>query len=443
MRKIAVSILISTICIVADAQWECPSRLGGALKQIGSSNFMWSGEITASGGWIKDNYATNAMGFFGLDYTSGSNTFYVEGGVKAWMRGTDRELSYSDDAGSTVTHRKDNTNSVLLGLREAFYKYSGANNTIVLGLQSAHGDDQYLLNERVLGANYTLRTGKIKLNVVEGTVMQHFARNGRFCTLGYLYNDIVVGRPRSFVGNDFGDTNFGMATLSYIPEKGDDGFDMDGGSVFSFDKIGAAVYGEFGRKINKPLLSTGVYSDLSIAGIQFKPEIIMQFAKNNRAVIYDLTAEKMFNWSASQTTRMYARYLGYSSIDKDARPINSFSNIFMGDVLRQDVLETPVVMLGIKHSFTSIKTSIKIQGVIQTKASSMGGYYGFVTDDYSSPLTKMKELDFGVSKNFGKVLLVNAMFGMLDYPNLEETESVLHYNEVQTMFGRLEFRLTF
>lgn len=87
--------------------------------------------------------------------------------------------------------------------------------------------------------------------------------------------------------------------------------------------------------------------------------------------------------------------------------------------------------------------SLKIQGVMQTKASSMGGDYGFVTDDYSSPLTKMKELDFGLSKNFGKSLLVNATVGMLDYPNLELTDLTLHYNHVQTMFGRLELRFTF
>jgi hypothetical protein len=182
---------------------------------------------------------------------------------------------------------------------------------------------------------------------------------------------------------------------------------------------------------------------VSLGGVQVKPEILYQSSKGNNAIIYDLTLEKTFDWNAAQTTRLYGRYVGYSAIDDGAHPLNSFSNLFMGDVLRQDVLESPVVMLGVKHSFTALKLSFKVQGVMQTKASSMGGDYGFVSDDYTSPLTRMKELNFGVSKNIGKSLLVNATAGMLDYPNLELTDVTLHYNHVQTMFGRLELRFTF
>jgi hypothetical protein len=123
------------------------------------------------------------------------NSFYVEGGLKAWTRGTNKELSFTDDDGTTVTHRSDNTNRLLPGLREAFYRYSGEKNTFTLGLQSAKGDEEYLLNERIVGANYSLRTGSLRFNAIGGSVMEAFARNGRFCTLGYLYNDIVVGRP--------------------------------------------------------------------------------------------------------------------------------------------------------------------------------------------------------------------------------------------------------
>jgi hypothetical protein len=417
--------------------------MGATLKPIGDSNFMWSSELTTSSGWIKDNYALNGMAFFGLNYGNGKNSFYVEGGLKAWTRGTNKELSFTDDGGTTVTHRSDNTNRLLPGLREAFYRYSGEKNTFTLGLQSAKGDEEYLLNERIVGANYSLRTGSLRFNAIGGSVMEAFARNGRFCTLGYLYNDIVVGRPRSYVGNGFGDTNFGMATLSFMPETKSDDFASSSPAVFSFDKLGAVAYTEFGKKIDNAVFSSGLYSQVSIGGVQLKPEVLYQSSKGNNAVIYDFTAEKTFNWNSAQTTRLYGRYVGFSAIDKGAHPLNSFSNLFMGDVLRQDVLEAPVVMLGVKHSFTALKMSLKVQGVMQTKASQLGGDYGFVTDSYSSPLTKMKELDFGLSKNIGKSLLVNATVGMLDYPNLELTNLVLHYNHVQTMFGRLELRYTF
>lgn len=434
---------MTAACGGAHAQWECPSRMGATLKPIGDTNLMWSAELTTSGGWIKDNYAANGMAFFGLNYGNGKSSFYVEGGLKAWTRGTNKELSFTDDNGTVVSHRADNTSRILPGLREAFYRYSGEKSTLTLGLQSAKGDEDYLLNERIVGANYMLRTGSLKLNVIGGSVMEAFARNGRFCTLGYLYNDIVVGRPRSYVGNGFGDTNFGMATLSFLPETRTDEFGNGTPALFSLDKLGGVAYTEFGSKIDQTVMTGGLYAQVSLGGVQVKPEILYQSSKGNNAIIYDLTLEKTFDWNAAQTTRLYGRYVGYSAIDDGAHPLNSFSNLFMGDVLRQDVLESPVVMLGVKHSFTALKLSFKVQGVMQTKASSMGGDYGFVADDYTSPLTRMKELDFGVSKNIGKSLLVNATAGMLDYPNLELTDVTLHYNHVQTMFGRLELRFTF
>jgi len=441
LTTIILLVIVANCC--AYAQWECPSRLGATLKPMGNSNFMLGTEITTSAGWIKNNYAGNAMVFIGLNYGTGRSNFYLEGGVKAWMRGTNKELSFSDDANATVTHKSDRTSKILPGLREAFYRYNGESSTFTLGLQSAKGDEEYLLNERIVGANYALSSGNIKFNAIAGSVMQDFARNGRFCTLGYLYNDIVVGRPRSFVGNAFGDTNFGMLTLSFLPEKKTDEFGSSPSPLISLDKIGGTVYSEFGSKINNAVYIGGIYSELNLGGIQLKPEFLYQSSKNNNALIYNFTAEKLFQWSAMQNTRVYARYLGYNAISAGARPINSFSNLFMGDMLRQDVLENPVLILGLKHSFSAIKTSIKVQGIIQTKASSLGGDYGFVVDDYSSPLTKMRELDLGLSKNFGKSLLVNAMIGMLDYPTLELTNDILHYNHVQTMCGRIEFRFIF
>lgn len=443
MKRILTIIISIAVSCGAYAQWECPSRLGAALKPIGNSNFMLGTEVTTSAGWIKDNYAGNAMIFLGLNYGTGKSSFYVEGGAKAWMRGTNKELSFSDDAGTTVTYKSDRTDKFLFGLREAFYRYTGSNNTFTLGLQSAKGDEDYLLNERVVGANYTLRAGQVKLNAIAGSVMQEFARNGRFCTMGYLYNDIVVGRPRSFVGNGFGNTNFGMLSLSFLPEKKVDEFGSGSTSLLSLDKLGGVAYSEFGSKIDNAVFTSGLYAEINLAGIQLKPEILYQSVKNNNAMIYNISAEKLIQWNASQATRLYARYLGYGSISKGGRPVNSFSNLFMGDVLRMDVLENPVLMMGIKHSFTAVKTSVKLQGILQTKASYLGGDYGFVTDKYSSPLTKMKELDFAVTKNFGKSLMVNATLGMLDYPNLEVTDFTLHYNHVQTMFGKLEFRFTF
>lgn len=444
MKQVIIAILLLAVSSTAYSQWECPSRLGAALKPIGNSNFMWGAEVEASGGWVKDNYAGNLMGFFGLNYGQGRSNFYVEGGLKAWMRGSNQTWDYVDETTSTSGTKKDRTHNVLPGLREAFYRYNGDKSILTLGLQSAHGDEDYLLNERVVGLNYLFRTSNWRLNLIGGSVMQDFARNGRFCTKGYLYNDIVVGRPRSYVGKDFGDTNFGMFSVAFTPQKKADEFGEATPSLFSLNKVGAVAYSEFGKQLSKPIFTTGLYTDFDFAGIEVKPEVLMQTVDNKKAVIYHVSAEKKFQWSPSQVSRIYGLFVGYSAIDNGARPINSFSNLFLGDVLRQDVLESPAILLALKHSFTKIKTSIKIQGVMQLKSSVVSNEStDFVPDYYNSPLNKMQELDIAVSKNFGKYVWLNASFGMLNYPNLSLTNVTLHYNNVQTMFGKLDCRITF
>lgn len=436
-------VLMLTVSCSAAAQWECPSRLGGLLKPIGQSDFSWGAEITTSAGWRKDNYAGNLMGFMGLNYTKGANTFYVEGGVKTWVRGSSKQYSYADNDTAVATHKDDRTDKVMLGLREAFYRYSGAKNTLTLGLQSAKSDDPYLLNERIVGVNYIYLSNKFKLNVLGGSVMQEFARNGRFCTMGYLYNDIVVGRPRLLLSNHFGKTNFAMVTAAFMPEKSTDEFGSGAQSLFSLDKIGAVAYSEFGSVLPHPVALGGLYSELNFADIILKPEVLVQTSKGNNALVYNVTAEKMFTWSPKQTTRLFAQYFGYTAIDKGAKAVNSFSNLFLGDVLRQDVLDGPLVSVGIKHSFTPLKLSLKLQGTMQTKASTMGGDWGFIKDDVGSQLTRMKELDLSASKNFGKNWWLNATFGLLDYPDLIVTDYVLSYKQQHTTFGKLECRFTF
>ena len=114
-------------------------------------------------------------------------------------------------------------------------------------------------------------------------------------------------------------------------------------------------------------------------------------------------------------------------------------------MLRQDVLEAPVAQLAIKHSFTKIKTSFKVQGTMQVKPSVISeNSNDFVMDDYTHPtLPRMKELDISATKNFGKHVWLEGTFGMLNYPNLTLTDIDVHYNDVETMFGQLQCRVTF
>ncbi len=432
LKVLPIILLALMISPVVKAQWECPSRLGGSLKPFGSSNLMWAGEATTTAGFIGNSGIGNAMFFGGLDYSVNNNTLYVEGGFKSWYRlGGDK---YDNGLYS-------------FGLREAFYRNTGNKHTLTVGLHSAKSDDYYLLNERVVGANYRVSLGNVDLNVIGGSVMKQFARNGTFCTLGYLYN-IVPGRPRADLGNDFGQTNLGMMTLTYRPKAKKTGDEFASGdglggtpkpSLLSLKSAGAVMYHEFGNWITGKTLMTGLYAEVNLGGLSVKPEVLLQTAKNNNAWVYSIMADKQFTWSNGQMTKLYARYVGMKKIDSTAVASNSFSNIFAGEVLRLDALDMPFLQMGLKHSFPAIKTSVKLQAAMQT-----GTVAGYSTDQYNSVPTRMKEIDLTLSKNLGKLFLINASVGYLHHPDLIKDQSdFLKYQPKNSLWGKVELRITF
>jgi len=425
-----LAIILLSFPSLAKAQWECPSRLGGSLKPFGSSNLMWAGELTTSGGFIGSEGIANAMLFGGLDYSVNHNTFYIEGSVKSWYR-------WSDNRG--------NNNSAKAGLREAFYKYSNDNQELVLGLQSTRSDDYFMINERMIGANYRLSIGNIDFNLLGGSVLKEFARNGTFCTLGYLYN-IIPARNRAILGKDFGQTNLSMLSATWRPGKnsGDefssnDGLSADKQSPIGINSAGAFIYHEFGNWTTYNTFHSGIYSDINFYGLSLKPEVILQSGNNNNALFYSFGAEKQLIWDNGQQTRLMGRYVGMKKIDNSAVATMSFSNIFAGEVLRLDAMDMPFLQAGIKHSFTNWKASIKLQGALQT-----GEATNFTPDDYNTTPSKMEELDLTFSKNIGKLLLINATVGYLNYPELStDSQALLKYKTDHSAWGKVELRLTF
>lgn len=431
-KTITIVIILLSIPSLTRAQWECPSRLGGSLKPFGSSNLNWAGELTTSAGFIGSDGLANAMFYGGLDYSVNNHTLYVEGGVKSWYR-------WGNDINSN--------NSVRFGLREAYYRNTGNNYSLTLGLQSVKSDDYFMINERMAGINYQLSSGNFHFNLLGGSVMKEFARNGTFCTLGYLYN-IIPGRDRTILGKDFGQTNLSMLSVTWKPKAKDnlgdfstgDGLEQNSKSkVFNINSAGAFIYHEFGNWVLYKTFHSGVYADFSLLDINLKPEIILQSGSNNNALIYSFTAEKQFTWNNGQQSKFFGRYITQSKIDENAMAIPSFTNIFAGEVLRLDALDMPFVQAGFKHSFPAAKASIKLQGALQT-----GIIDGFTADDYNSTPTKMKELDLTLSKNFGKYVLVNAMAGYLSYPKLTtDDQAYLKYTQKNSLWGKIEMRITF
>jgi len=205
MQRIKTALLATLLLSSASlfAQWECPSRIGGSLKPFSSSlpNLTWAGELTTTAGSTGDYAIGNIMGFGALDLSSEKTTLYLEGGIKSWKR-----------INANGYHNEGHN----FGMREAFFQYRGTTNTLNLGLRSTQGDDYYLLNERVMGIDFKQTLGNWNIHALTGSVLNRFARNGTFCTLGYIYN-IVPGRERALLGRHFGETNLAMLTLNYRP----------------------------------------------------------------------------------------------------------------------------------------------------------------------------------------------------------------------------------
>jgi hypothetical protein len=422
MRKQLISTsLLLLLAQLIFAQWECPSQLGAYLKPVGQTNFYWSGELTGGAGYITNNSIANAMGLIGLDWSSKKSSFYIEGGFKYWNR-------KNFDTSSDYSNRH-------FGLRELYYQYKSQQSNLTLGIQSARLDDDFLLNERIVGANIRINSGKWSLNALGGSVTKDFARNGTFCNVGYLY-DILQGRSRALIGNSFGQTNLASFSVKYQPSKAisktkkassGDEFTTDEFSnglnsspeskhgSFKLESVGAITYHEFGNWITQQFVTTGLFAQTEWGkNWGFKPEILFQSATGNKALIYNFQLEKTIEAAKTKTT-FTLRYIGKTNIDSNAKILNSFSNIFAGDVIRLDAVDGSFLQAGVKCSFPESKIHLKAQF-----ASKVSG-------------SEMRETDFEVGKKFGKRLQINALSGLVNSYLLTD----------KALMGRIEFRYYF
>jgi hypothetical protein len=412
--------LILLLIMQAVAQWECPSQLAANLNQVGESKLYWSSELTLGGGYLQNNWIGNGMGIIGLDRSTDKSTFYAEGGIKYWNR---YDISASNDY--------DNSH---LGLRELYYQYKGIPGSLTLGVQSTRLDDDFLMNERILGTNLKLTEGKWSLNVVAGSVTKDFARNGTFCNVGYIY-DIFPERERAILGNTIGQTNLASFSIKFKPQKLTSKASKTSDGEFStnefseglgqestkkvdklkIESLGAIAYHEFGSWIPQKFITSGLFAQVEWGkNWMLKPEVLFQAATENKAIIYSLKIEKLLAWENSKTSINF-RYLGKTNLDDNARVLNSFSNIFAGDIIRLDAIDLPFIQAGIKHSFPKSKIHFKSQFSSQLNGDSM------------------KELDFEIGKKVGKNLQINVISGVLRSNLLSE----------DAFMGRIEFRYYF
>lgn len=387
------------------AQWSCPSHLGNSLKPIGKSNFSWGNEIALGTGYITQNYLFNSMILFGLDYSWNKNSIYFEGGFKNWIR-KDFTLNL-------------NFHNERFGLREFFFQNKSKIGNITFGLQSLHSNDSYLINERILGINYSKKTDKITFNTFIGTVTKDFARNGIFCDVNYLY-DILPFQNRTQIGKSIGQTNFAGFTFEFNPvSNSNDEFssfssDPESGK-FKIENIGFTGYSEFGQLLSQPHYLTGIFIKTILGkSIFIKPELLYQPVSNNRALIYLVKIEQNYTWNNSHRTILDASYIGLYAIDNNARALSLFTNIFSGAVLRLDSPDLPFFYISLKHSMPSIKTHLKVHFTSQVNFS------------------PQQEIDFELGKRFSNKLIVNGIYGYIKSPLVDKNNNLfrveLRYN---------------
>jgi hypothetical protein len=109
------------------------------------------------------------------------------------------------------------------------------------------------------------------------------------------------------------------------------------------------------------------------------------------------------------------RYFGINALDNDAKVLNSFSNIFAGEVLRLDSKDMPLIQFAVKTSLRKYRTHIKLQYSSQMK---------------SSP---MNEFDIEVGKRFNSHFQINAIGAFVKSISLPDN----------ALLARVECRISF
>jgi len=429
-------ILAISLCFNGDvfSQWTCRSKLSANLKPFSKElPLSWAVESTIGHGYMNDREISNAMMFAGLDYSFGKHQFYFEGAVKAWRNTLDKR-------------NNDLFNKYYFGIREGFYKYYTKTTSLTAGVQQFQSSDYFLVKERAPGINYKRNIGRIDIDANIASVLKDNSRFGSFCSVHYLYNTIR-NRHYPYIGEKFGNSNFASVSIKYTPSKTPlkrkettndefEDFESEGFDEFEdfettsektssslvnylqtklLSEAGLIVYQEFGTRIDTSRIYIGAFTDFALPwNFSLKSELLHQEITNQRALIYHFRLSKHYRWKNNSRTAFALGYFGKLNYSNEAKAQMSFSNLFIGEVMRLDAYDMPLVQLSMKHNFPKIRLHVKLQGVKQ------------FTDD------NISELNLAIGKTFLKNVKLTGMFSKMDANSLDQT----YY------MGRLELRVT-
>jgi hypothetical protein len=373
LLTIGLSLCLTTSPTVAQ---DCESEVAAHLKPVKEdSGLSWAMELTGQIGYLGnsdlDRGLANGMVFLGLHYRSSlssAHRFYFEGGYKDWHK-SDQGPGLGGTGqtwGDFPTPAKDHW-----GLREAYYDFGGGKTQLTGGLHTASLDENLLLDERAVGVSLKRTFGSYTLKVATGGVMSQFARMKDFCATRHVYR-IVRGGRVNLIGDKFGETNFAGGTFSWSPspstepdsfgapgEEEDDefvAFDEEFASLEDYEgsfvkRIGIVFYEEFGSGFETNRLYYGGLAELGLSSeFELQVELIHQHVTENRVLGYLIRGGQDFTWRSGALTSLWGGYIGSADIDPNARFAPAFSNLFLGEVMRLDVVHLPLVFGRVKHS---------------------------------------------------------------------------------------------
>ena len=444
----------------AKAQMDCRSMLGAHLTPFKKDvPILWAVEGTMAPGIMTSPYDSldntklnGGMLLAALDFGFGNNKnhIYIEGGFKNWVNSE----FVNDDGEKNTRH---------LGIRQAFYSYTGESFKLKVGLHETRLGDFFLVDERVLGVSVDKEIGAFTVNARLGTVNKSFARMGKFCANRHLYGLINNGNYTEHIGKKVGETNLAGFVINWdphykkeeIPNTNTDEFSDSNKDEFtnssdefhenhdfnefgnsdefseenaetktkqkvSVTNIGLIFYDEFGTEeyIPNNKFYTGALIDLNLPyGFFIQTGGVYQNMLHQNTFVYIAKFGKSKTWNNASLTKISGAYIGKADIDDKATFQPLFSNLFIGEVMRMDAAQFPLWQAMIKHRFPG-KRKIHIAAK----------FVGQIED----VKTNEQDLELGLMafKNHLKVTFIGSHVQTLALPN-------------DFMMFRVEMRLAF
>lgn len=393
--KGASLILLLLVQGIAEAQPDCRSIIGAYLKPVGNSAFSWAVEGTGAAGIMPDRTIAHWSMYGALDFSKSIHQIYFEGAYKDWYNSAANPDGLDPQTGLPDYNRP--SNSYHWGFRELFYRLGHRETFLKFGIQSFKSADYLLFDERMLGLSAQKTLGSFVLTAATGTVSQRLARFQDVCGTRHVYN-LFHRSQFNFTGETPFETNFAGVFLTSKPESkaksapsssSADEFDEFSSDEFTTDlpideqthakvnEWGLFFYEEFGSGFHDYKYYTGAYTTISLPGdFKLKAELAGQYIYSDKALAWWLAAERNITWSNGASTRLEAGYLNKIDLSDDAHFYPAFSNLFMGEILRLDVIDLPMISASVKHGFPGkLKSTVQLNSVVQT-----GGDHSYEVD---------------------------------------------------------------